>query len=201
MKRRKIRKTRIYYGPHGHEKSMSLQCRVRDATEDVKVNGKVMHALKGQPGVTVGCALSNVASANPDSFPHPVYLAAFTKSTALIVEKLVPNGLSHAVRYGHGYGHITDKNDEGTLKKMVKEDPAIIEKPFVLRVPRIRPGDHSRIRTETDKPRGSNRTYVPRGGYARARKAGLIPDAVAKQLSAGLRRQKAAAKSASKIAE
>jgi hypothetical protein len=83
---RSVRKLRrIYYGPPGKETSMWWTVQVSAATKTVTINGNVLHALKALAGVTVGCAFSRMAAdeANRDCFPHPVYLAAFTKSTAI----------------------------------------------------------------------------------------------------------------------
>src|ERR1700758_2547003 len=113
------RTRRIYYGPPGAETSLWWSVKVSDARKPVTVNGNVLHALKGHPGVTIGCGLSNMAidKANAAAFPHPVHLASFTKSTAMIVDRLNKDGSpAHAVLYGHSYGHITDRNDNKTLK-------------------------------------------------------------------------------------
>lgn len=179
---------RIYYGPEGRETSLYWTVKVTDAKKPVAVNGNILHALKGHAGVTVGCGLSNMAvdRANAKAFPHSVYLASFTKSTALIVDKLKADGSpAHAVRYAHSYGHITDRNDRGTLKKMVKEDPTIIERSFTLRLPGKRPSSGKNAGKTTADKRGTGRAqaFVPRGALARAVKAGRIGRNVAEQIS------------------
>lgn len=182
------RKTaRIYCGPVGHEKSVYWTVAITDAKNSVTVNGAVAHALRAKPGVTVGCALSNVASdaANVKAFPHPVKLVSITKSTAYVVDKVNKAGIpSHAVRYGHNYGRITDCNDQRTLNALVKESPETMERPFTLYPPRAR-----RIKPRATPVKGafvrkvSGVAFVPRGALARAVKSGVIGEHVAEQLS------------------
>jgi hypothetical protein len=95
----------------------------------------------------------------------------------------VKNGIPiHAVRYAHSYGHIIDKNDDKTLKKMVEEKPDIMERSFTLRVPKpTRVGNtHNTIPTRSNK--ASPRTITHRGALARAIKAGLLSTEAAEQL-------------------
>lgn len=182
------RKTRrIYYGPPGHETEMWWDVKVSRARKEVMINGNVFHALKGHAGVTIGCGLSNMAAdkSNARSFPHPVFLASFNKTTCLLVDKLKKNGSpEHAVLYDHSYGHITDRNDAGTLKKLVQEDPSIVERSFTLRPPRNRKTlsrwPENGVATGERK---SGKSFVPRGALARAEKAGRIGKHVAEQLA------------------
>jgi hypothetical protein len=178
---------RIYYGPEGRERSIWWSVKVSDAKKPVTLNGSILHALKGYAGMTVGCGLSNMTidKANAKAIPHPVHLASFTKSTALLVDKLKKDGSPrHAVLYAHSYGHITDRNDDGTLKKLVKEDPALMERSFTLRPPRDARGrGHSRSGELPNTGRSSSQTFIPRGALARAVKAGRIGKNVADQLS------------------
>jgi hypothetical protein len=120
---------------------------------------------------------------NSACFPHDVYFASFTKSSAYIVDKLDKKGQPYsAVRYGHRYGYLTDQNDAGTLKKMVQEDPLLMERPFTLRPPRKQSeGRPAGDRTAMDKQRIS-RVFAPKGALARAVKAGIISKAVAVQM-------------------
>lgn len=183
---------RIYYGPPGNEMSMYWVAKVTDAKRPVVTNGNVLHALKGCKGVTVGCGLSNVAqdAANANAFPHPVLLASFTKSKAIIVTEFVPadkrrrRGFDcYAVRYSHSYRNVVNKNDEGTLKAMVKADPSIMERSFTLRPPRkggySSPGHSKHTKVAV---RSKNTAVVHRGALARAVKAGLVDKPVADQL-------------------
>lgn len=179
--KRKVRTKRIYYGPPGREKSLWWDVKVTDATWPVIVNGDVLDALKAESGVTVGCAMSNVVvgKRNVKAFPHPVHLASFTKSTAVIVDKLKKNGTpEHAFVYRHAYGHITDRNDNGTLRQMVQETPTLMERSFLLRPPRERPKASGKTAGQTKKDDlgkiNRGQSFVPRGALARAVKAGRM---------------------------
>lgn len=184
MTSRKYTPGRVYYGPPGTK--LHWKVKIRDATTPVVINGDILHALKGHRGTTVGCALSNMAvdPANASAIPHPAYLGVITKETVLLCEKKNKDDIpTHFVRYAHSYGHITESNDTGTLKKMVEEHPDLMNRQFTLRVPRKRKGDHSRTRTTSNTPRSTNRAIVQRGALARAEKAGLIGKGVAAQLT------------------
>jgi hypothetical protein len=182
------RKTkRIYHGPPGHERSMYWTVTYSPAKRDVIINGSLMHALRGAPGVTIGCALSNMATDNANAFGHPVFLGSFTKTTALIVDRKNKSGQpSHAVLYEHNYPHIVDANDNGVLKKMARENPDLMEREFALRKPRRqkqRSGTNAG-KTPTDE-RGTtdrDKAFVPRGALARAVRAKLIGAHVARQI-------------------
>jgi hypothetical protein len=182
------RPKRIYYGPPGHETSLSWRVKVSDAKRSVVISGAVLHALKAYCGVTIGCALSNVAHdpKNRSAFPHNCYLAQFTKSTALIADKRHNKRKGgapyHAVLYAHSYKHLTDFNDTGKLKQLVEKYPDLMEREFTLRPPRkLRPGSRGK-RTVTGKGKGR---YIAThtGALARAVKAGLIGPQVAEQLT------------------
>lgn len=189
-KQRKRQLSRIYYGPDGRETSMYWTVPVTDAKKPVTINGSAAAALRAHRGKTVGCALSLAGMENAEQFGHDVYLISVTKSTMLVVDRLNKDGSpAHAVRYGHGYGEIIDSNDDGTLKKIVKERPEIMERPFHLRPPRKRPtgphGEHTRTSVS-----GAHRVYAhQRGALARAVKAKRIGKNVAQQLSVAMSRQ------------
>jgi hypothetical protein len=196
------RTTRIYYGPVGKERSMWWDVVVVNAKKPVVVNGCAAHALKGIAGSTIGCAISNVGSdaTNKNAFPHPCHLVSVTKSTAIVVDKLSKSGQpTHAVRYHHNYGHITEKNDQRTLKKMVKEQPDIMDRSFELLPPKkrsaasLRKGPNGNV-TSHGAPKKSNdgRSFVPRGALRRAELAGLISTAAAKQIASSKPRAVAA---------
>lgn len=186
-KQPKYRRTkRIYFGPPGNERSGWWDVEVSPAKKPVSVNGSVLNALKAFQGVTVGCALSNVALSCKDAFGHDVFLVSVTKSMLLAVDKLNRQGQPcHAIQYAHSYHHITDRNDNGTLKKMVKDDPTIIERSFNLRVPRDprKPEGKSAHSTANLGKTDRTRAFVHRGALQRAVKAGLIGDHVAAQIT------------------
>jgi hypothetical protein len=167
---------------------------ITDAKKGVTINGSVAAALRAHRGVTVGCALSETARESAKQFGHPVFHVSVTKSTLLVVDRQKKNGEpAHAIRYGHGYGRIVDSNDDGSLKKLVKDNPELMERPFHLRAPRKRPsGKHptqsQRAASAASTARG-RRSISHRGALARAVKAGGIGEHVAQQL-AGIARQK-----------
>lgn len=183
------RTRRIYYGPEGKETSMWWTVKVSDARKSVKLRGDLLHALRGTAGVTIGCGLSNMAmdKANSAAFPHPCLLAAFTKGTALIVDKVSKDGSpAHAVLYAHSYPHITLANDRGELKKLVLKNPALMQRQFTLRPPRKHhspPGANSGTTSGEKRGTFGRGNFVPRGALARAVAAGRIGQHVASQLN------------------
>ena len=186
----KKRSRRIYCGPPGKETSVYWTVRVSDAKKSVTINGSIKDALQGAEGSTVGCAISNVGFSNRDGFPHPCYLVSVSKRVAYVVDKLDKAGQPcHAVEYHHSYGRITEENDKGTLKKLVREKPEIMERPFTLRPPspstkrKHGPSHFTGERTAPgQKPRGA--TIVHRGALARAELAGRVSAPVAAQFMA-----------------
>ena len=177
------RMKRIYYGPNGGPPFWHV--RVSNARKGVTVNGNTLHALRGQPGETIGCAISNMAHdpANAAAFPHPVYFVVVTKSTVLVVDKKNKDGVPlHAVLYDHKYGHIVDSNDTHVLRKMAKENPEQMNRSFKLSVPHKQ---HARPpRPGYVRPKGTNRAmaFANRGALARAVKAGFIGKGTAQQM-------------------
>lgn len=188
-KKRKYPTARIYYGPPGHERDMYWTVRVTDAKKKLTITGSAAAALRAYPGVTIGCAMSNNAiDCRKDiekQVGHPVLLAAFYRTTLLLVDRRNKDGSpAHAFRYSHSYGDIVDSNDDGSLKEAVKANPAIIERPFHLGPPQKRKveGTHSHESSTGAKPI-PKRAYVPRGALARAVKAGFISKGAARQLA------------------
>jgi len=123
---------RIYHGPDEDPTAFWWDVEWSPATKGVTINGTLEHAIAGIPGNSIGCRLSNAAidEKNATSFPHPVYIAAFYKRIALIVDKLAKNGTPiHAVAYEHDYGSFIDLNDVGNLEPVYKD------KRFHLRAP------------------------------------------------------------------
>ena len=63
--------TRLYYGLNAETgERLYWTLKVRNATKPVKLNGTVEHAMKGEPGLSIGCHLSTTAKNNKDCFPH-----------------------------------------------------------------------------------------------------------------------------------
>jgi hypothetical protein len=123
---------RIYHGPDDAPTAFWWDVEWSPATKGVIINGTLEHAIEGVPGNSIGCRLSNAAidTKNASAFPHPVYIAAFYKRIALIVDKLAKNGTPvHAIAYEHDYGSLVDLNDLGNLEPVYKD------KRFHLRAP------------------------------------------------------------------
>lgn len=176
---------RIYFGPPGKEKSLYWTVKVRNAKKAVRINGSVADALAGISGVTIGCALENTVRANPNAFPHPVLLGAVTKRTALIVDSRNADGTPKtAVLYEHNHGRFVDLNDTGDLKKMVKENPKLMERQFMLLPPAKRKPLGISRNSGVKKPHdGNGAVIVPRGALRRAQKAGLVGEHMASALT------------------
>lgn len=182
------RKTmRIVYGTGKHRLYWTV--RVSDAKKDVVVNGSLMDALRGTPGETIGCHLSNCAVRNASSFPHECHLASFTRHTCAIVDKISNGAPSHAVRYMHNYGDLVDLNDTDKEKKKIRENPKLAEASYILKAPRglVMLGSSHTVKGVSHKPAGKidhSRTHlVPRGALLRARRAGLVTADLANAIS------------------
>lgn len=193
-------RSRITLGIPGSKTALSWLVPTKRAKKPVAINGDISHALQGAAGVSVGCALSNCVLSNKDAFPHPVIFAAVYKSKVFIVSKLDSNGHpKECIEYDHRYGHITDANDARTLKKMVKEQPELMARPFTLRVPlnrtvekrkwadrpeevkrKIKANEKANGTSGTSKARGA--AVAERGALRRAVRAGLVAPGVAAHL-------------------
>jgi hypothetical protein len=164
--------------------------KVRDAKRDIKINGSLKHALKSTAGVTIGCTMSNMTAdkENAAAIPHAVFLAVFTKNTAILIDSLDAKGAPRTgFLYQHSYGELVDCNDTRQIKRMVADDPALIEREFVLRVPRKKVISSGHNSGRKENPRQVPHNFVPRGALRRAVKAGLIGKHVAEQLALTLR--------------
>jgi hypothetical protein len=129
------RKTKpFYYGPPEDPYAFWWDVEWSPATKTVMINGTLEHAIEGVAGDSIGCRLSNAARdiANEKAFPHPVILAAFYKRTALIIDKLAPNGTPiHAVVYQHSYGDLIDLNDLRDMEPIYKDRKFYLRPPLV----------------------------------------------------------------------
>jgi hypothetical protein len=177
---------RVYLGEmKDGGKPPSYRVRVKYARKPVRINGKLEHAIKGQPGVTVGCHLSYCAFDNAKAFPHPVlFLPSLTKSRCVIITKWLkddPYADALGVIYQHDYGDLVELNDKDFKKIYVKEHPEWVEREFVLRP--LPEGSHKRKDGKRSVPHGiddgSKRSYIPRGALKRATDAGFLISAVA----------------------
>jgi hypothetical protein len=164
---------RIYYGINADGEHLYWTVAVTDARRDVTINGTLADAMAGRPGTTIGCHLSKCTMRNAPAFPHAVKFASFTKTTALIVDRISKGTPVHAVRYGHSCGHLVDLNDKDASKGFVRAHPELVERTFVLRMPKKRrvAGSHGGT---GEHAVGEKRSMVARGALRRAQEAGLI---------------------------
>src|SRR3954464_12055431 len=96
--------TRLYYGLNKRTGDpLYWVLKVKNATKPVKLNGTVHDAMKGKPGLSIGCHLSETATNNKALFPHPVLYVSFTKTVALVVTKIQKGSPTECVRYRHNY--------------------------------------------------------------------------------------------------
>jgi hypothetical protein len=178
---------RVYLGSmKDGGKPPSYRVRVKYAKKEVRINGTLEHAIKGRPGVTIGCHLSYCAGdkMNAKAFPHPViFLPAFTRSRCVVITKWLkndPGADALGVIYQHDYSDLVELNDKDFKKIYVKDHPEWVEREFVLRP--LPEGSHKRKDGKRSVPHGiddgSKRAIVPRGALARARDAGLLNQAV-----------------------
>lgn len=172
--RKKQRLARIYYG-RDNESNEPLYwiVRVTDARHVVEMNGSLADAILGTPGSTIGCHLSNCAKRNAKVFPHPCKVAAFTKTSCLIVTEVKNGSPTKAVKYAHSYGDLVELNDKDHGKNHIKAHPELAEKVFRLRLP---PKDHGKSTWKhTRRAEGApRRTKIPHGALKRAIDAGLV---------------------------
>lgn len=177
-KRRKRLTVRIYYGVNKYNVKEHFYWTVPAtlAKKDVVMRGTMADALAGEPGLTIGCHLSNVAKNNRNAFPHNFLMAAFIKSRAAVVDKVAGGKPAHCWLYEHSAGDWVDLNDEDKSKNIVKLHPELEGKEFVLRAPRKRaPGSGGGNKTALQPKRGANEAFrLARGALGRAEKAGLI---------------------------
>lgn len=166
------RKTaRVYYGTDKVKLFWTVV--VSDAKKNVTIDGSLLDAITGKKGQTIGCHMSNCAMRNQAAFPHPVVLAAFTKRSALIVDKIVKGQPAHAIRYHHKYSWLVNLNDTDSEKSIIKMHPELVERQFTLQTPWKNPTRAGRGITK-GKISGVKMAKVPRGALARAKRAGLI---------------------------
>jgi len=178
-------RVKVYFGPDGNP-NLFWNIKVKNATKDVNISGKMIHALNGASGLTVGCHLSNaVADAeNRDAFGHDVKLVVVTKTRMVAVTRITGGLPSEGILYHHKLGKFVDLNDTKKSKAFIKNNPDFFEREFAFLAPRKRPpekkGGHGRAAPGTEKSRSA---VIPNGAMRRAVKAGLIAKPVAEQLA------------------
>lgn len=180
MPKKRRNRARIYYGTN--KTKLYWTVKVTDAKAPVRLDGSLMDALKGTPGQTIGCHLSNCVLSNQSVFPHPVHFAAFTRCTALVVDKIANGVPTHAVRYRHGYSDLVDLNDTDPKKKAIKQRPELAERSFSLTVPQVEKRVGRPAGSAPAKPSGKQMPTMPRGALDRARRAGLVTADLAQAL-------------------
>jgi len=179
MKQQMRKTARIYYGlnPETGER-LYWTVKVRPADRVVDIDGTLLDAVRGERGTVIGCHLSNCAKRNADAFPHPMKLAAFTRSTCLIVTKLSRGQPSEAIKYSHSYGNLVELNDTKISKRYISKHPELCERQFRLRPPRrMRPT--GRMHTNTGATPHKKRAFVLKGALRRAVDAGLVTPGLA----------------------
>jgi hypothetical protein len=166
--------TRLYYGVHAETgERLYWTLKVRNATKTVNLNGTVLDAMKGEPGVSIGCHLSETGKANKDKFGHPALYISFTKSIALVVTKIRNGKPAECVRYRHNYARYVDLNDCDPAKRVVKQHPEMFNRQFTLHAYKESKAHWQKEygRKETGQ---RSRFQMARGELARMKKAGLV---------------------------
>jgi hypothetical protein len=166
--------TRLYYGLNEDTgKRLYWTLKVRNATKPVKLDGTVLDAMRGQPGLSIGCHLSETATSNKARFPHPVIYVSFTKSVALVVTKIKNGAPVECVRYRHNYSAYVNLNDKDPTKARVKEHPHLFDRQFTLSPyktsERHWKPEYGRAQTGT-----RNNLGMMKGELRRLRDAGLV---------------------------
>jgi hypothetical protein len=125
--------TRLYYGLNEQTgERLYWVLKVTNATKPVKLNGSVLDAMKGKPGLSIGCHLSQTAKTNKDCFPHPVVYVSFTRTVALVVTEIKNGAPTKCVRYRHNYSFYVDLNDKDPTKTLVQNHPHLFNRQFTL---------------------------------------------------------------------
>lgn len=173
---------RIYYSEPG-KKPLFWRVRIHDAKQPVKISSTLLDALKGVPGSTVGCHLSNCAVRNSSAFPHPVLMASFTKTAALIVTTIKDGAPKEAVRYRHSCAALVRLNDTDKAKIAIRKNPKLANRSITLSAPsrpESRAGEGRVMGTKT----GARQSIINTGALGRAVDAGLVSRPIAKALAA-----------------
>lgn len=125
--------TRLYYGLNEETGDrLYWVLKVKNATKPVILNGTVREAMRGKPGLSIGCHLSETAKSNKARFPHPVLYVSFTKTVALVVTKIKNGAPTECVRYRHHYSNYVNLNDKDATKATVQAHPHLFNRQFKL---------------------------------------------------------------------
>lgn len=173
MKKPKRRRYRhlFRFGGFGGHQTVNISVPCSDAKSFVRLSRTEADVIRGKPGVALACANAQCAMDNKGLFPHPVYLAEFTRSSAYIVDRLNRQGQpTHCVRYRHDDGGWIGKFDvPGGKARLIRSGEA--ERTVTLSVP-------SKNKYRAGRPQGnqdgSRSKTMPHGATRRAIEAGWI---------------------------
>lgn len=159
-------------GGFGGSQTINISVPCSDAKGEVRMTRTKAAVLRGKPGIAVTCANAQCAMDSEGVFPHPCYLAEFTRSKAYIVDRLNARGQpSHCVRYRHDDAAWIDKFDKpGGKNKLLKSGE-------VERTIRLYPPAHrgSQAGSRPSRRDGSRTNKpLPGGAARRAINAGWI---------------------------
>jgi hypothetical protein len=175
-------KRKYYSQPIWYEMgTMRSQCRALIPKEPLEFDGLTMDdVMHAERGVTIGCVISRGCNERAKLPFKLVAAPQITARTAFFPTKLDPKTGQpcEGYKYHHEYRHITDANDDGSLKEAVKER-RILGKKLTFTPAPVK--DNPRVRG-SGTPRGNKGTRGEiaeprarvRGSALRARKAGLI---------------------------
>lgn len=170
VKRKAPRKktTRIYHGTGAKDYWIVPYADARSRIELHRTEGEVR---RGKPGISIDCMNAHCIRNHRRSFPHPVFMAAVTKTAAYIVDKMQGRIPVHAIRYGHndryGVGVHDEKGGREYLLKFGKAE-------FTLKLSPPRERRPTGARTWTKGNGSHKRPTIPAGAFGRAIAAGLI---------------------------
>lgn len=165
---------RLRYDEHHLDRWIDLRCAL--ATKKVTITRAIKDALNGRAGSTIACMDSNCAMRSASLFPHKVYLAVFTASSAYIVDKLDHGGQpSHCVWYRHNDSEAIGIHDNVSPKEIIRL--GLAETTITLRPPK-RWLNRKQVRNQTTKPHpaapGPKKEVLPTGARKRALAAGIL---------------------------
>lgn len=166
--------TRLYYGLNAETgERLYWTLKVRNAVKPVTLNGTVEDAMKGKPGLSIGCHLSQTAYANRSAFSHPALYISFTKAVVLVVTKVSKGSPTECVRYRHSYSKYVDLNDKDPSKTVVKEHPELFNRAFTLG-PYREQENHWKPEYGRNETGARSKTQMARGELMRMKNAGLV---------------------------
>jgi hypothetical protein len=177
MPKRKMALTyRLRYDEHDLSRYIDLPCSAGKTT--IQISRQDKDVLTARAGTTIACMNANCAKRSSDKFPHPVYLAVFTNTSAYIVDKLTAGGQpKHCVWYRHNDREAISIHDKLGPKAII--DKGLSQRVVTLRPPKVRLGQSG---TEAGRaPResnpsvpGPNKTVLTTGARKRAQAAGIL---------------------------